>query len=239
MLPARAGADVSIAPPTSDRDARATAAQVRAQRRQALVRKGDLGGCIRMARATLPRLRCGALIITAGAATGPQGIARMLGHAAGQGAIHAWTRSLASHRARSGTPFAGGRLQFANRPQEPSMVTISSPTFSNNPDAQPGGSSTDSSLPGANGSKPDALLQTMAEGAHQTIDRLAEQAKPQVQRLQHTMAGTTGMLEERADQIRVMTDDWLESLRCRVRGKPLAAVGAALAVGLLVARLSR
>lgn len=119
------------------------------------------------------------------------------------------------------------------------MVTDSSPTFSNNPGPQSGVSNSDSSRPGANGSPPDALLHTMADGAHQTIDRLAGQVTPQVQRLQDNMAGATEMLEERADQIREMSDAWLDSLRCSVRDNPLAAVGAAMVLGLLAARLSR
>ena len=119
------------------------------------------------------------------------------------------------------------------------MVTVSSPTFSNNPGPQSGLSNHDSSLAGSNGSDPEALLHDMAEGAHQTIDRLAEQVTPQVRRLQDNMSGATEMLEERADQIREMTDEWLDTLRCSVRDNPLSAVGAALALGLLVARLSR
>jgi len=94
--------------------------------------------------------------------------------------------------------------------------------------------------PGAYGAPAEAdLLHHMAEGAHQTIDRLAEQAAPHVQRLQENMAGAAEMMDERADQLREMTDEWLETLRCTVRENPLAAVGAALALGLLVARLSR
>ncbi|GCL64908.1 DUF883 family protein [Pseudaquabacterium pictum] len=118
------------------------------------------------------------------------------------------------------------------------MVTASTPDFVSQPDQQTATTGADGLSPGTNGSRPD-LLDAMADTAHQTIDRLAEQVAPQVQRLQAEMAGATDMLDERADQVRDMTADWLESVRCTVRENPLAAVGAALAVGLLVARLSR
>jgi len=87
-------------------------------------------------------------------------------------------------------------------------------------------------------SAPEAV-NTMAQGAHETIDRLAEQVTPHVQRLQENMDSATEMLDERADQIREMADEWMQSLRSTVRENPLASVGAALALGLLVARLSR
>lgn len=120
------------------------------------------------------------------------------------------------------------------------MVTVTSPNMSNNPGAEAGangGSAANGRPDGGNGS--NDMLHTIAQGAHQAIDRLAEQVTPHVQRLQENVAGSTDMLDERADQLREMTDEWLETLRCTVRENPLAAMGAALAVGLLVARLSR
>lgn len=97
---------------------------------------------------------------------------------------------------------------------------------------------------GANGAPathhdPQDMLQSMTQGAHQTIDRLAEQVAPQLQRLQQNMADASGMLDERADQIRETADAWMATLRSTVREHPLAAVGTALALGLLVARLTR
>jgi ElaB/YqjD/DUF883 family membrane-anchored ribosome-binding protein len=119
-------------------------------------------------------------------------------------------------------------------------------TTSSNPSLNPASAST--GLPpgagalGSNGSSaagPAEMLHNVAQGAHQTIDRLAEQVQPQLQRLQENMAGATEMMDERADQLRMVADEWVETLRCTVRDNPLAAVGTALAIGLLVARLSR
>ncbi len=125
------------------------------------------------------------------------------------------------------------------------MASVTTPNISSNPGPQTGDSGTtgssgsgDGNRTAANATAP-ALVQSVAQGAHQTIDRLAEQVTPHVQRLQDNMAGATDMLDARADQIREMGDEWLEVLRSTVRENPLAALGAALALGVLVARLSR
>jgi len=91
----------------------------------------------------------------------------------------------------------------------------------------------------ANAARADDLIQRIAQTAHQTIDRLAETAAPHVNRLQEGFAGAGDTLHARADQAREVGDEWAETLRCTVRENPLAAVGVALAVGLLVARLTR
>jgi ElaB/YqjD/DUF883 family membrane-anchored ribosome-binding protein len=83
----------------------------------------------------------------------------------------------------------------------------------------------------------DDLIGRIAQSAHETIDRLAETAAPHVNRLQESLSGEA--LHQRADDAREWRDEWTESLRCTVRENPLAAVGVALAVGLLIARLSR
>lgn len=72
----------------------------------------------------------------------------------------------------------------------------------------------------------------VVQGAHQTIDRLAETAAPHVQRLSETVQSGTGT-------VRDVSEEWTESLRTTVRENPIAAVATALAIGLLVARLTR
>ena len=83
----------------------------------------------------------------------------------------------------------------------------------------------------------DDLIGRIAQSAHETIDRLAESAAPHVNRLQENLSGDA--LHQRADEVRELRDEWTESLRVTVRENPLAAVGVALAVGILIARLSR
>jgi ElaB/YqjD/DUF883 family membrane-anchored ribosome-binding protein len=83
------------------------------------------------------------------------------------------------------------------------------------------------------------VLNRVVQGAHQTIDKLAETAAPHVQRLEQGVASASETLHARADHVREVGDEWAESLRSTVRENPLAAVATALAVGLLIARLTR
>jgi len=76
------------------------------------------------------------------------------------------------------------------------------------------------------------VLSRVVRGAHDTLDRLAESAAPHVQRLQEGVGG-------RAAQVKEVGDEWAESLRCTVRDNPLAAVATALALGVLIARLTQ
>lgn len=91
----------------------------------------------------------------------------------------------------------------------------------------------DSTRPG-----PD-LLGRVVQGAHNTIDRLAETAAPHVERLQDGVASAADAVHSRAGQLREIGDEWADSLRSTVRENPLAALAAALAVGMLVSRLTR
>jgi len=93
--------------------------------------------------------------------------------------------------------------------------------------------------PGVDGGSSADLLQRVVQGAHQTIDRMADTAAPHVQRMQESMHSAGDMLNQRGEQVRDMGDEWAESLRTTVRENPLAAVAAAVALGLLVARITR
>jgi ElaB/YqjD/DUF883 family membrane-anchored ribosome-binding protein len=97
------------------------------------------------------------------------------------------------------------------------------------------GAAVDDAMQGA-AMRADDLIGRIAQSAHETIDRLAESAAPHVNRLQETLSGDA--LHQRADEMRDLRDEWTESLRSTVRENPLAAVGVALAVGVLIARLS-
>lgn len=82
-------------------------------------------------------------------------------------------------------------------------------------------------------------FERVVQGAHHTIDRLAETAAPHVQRLQDSVAAAGETLQSRAHQVREVGDEWADSLRNTVRENPLAAVLTALAVGVLIARVTR
>jgi len=83
------------------------------------------------------------------------------------------------------------------------------------------------------------MLSRVVQGAHQTIDRLADTAAPHVHKLQEGMSVAGDAVSERAVLARDVSEEWAESLRATVREHPLAAVFAALAVGMVVARVTR
>jgi ElaB/YqjD/DUF883 family membrane-anchored ribosome-binding protein len=82
------------------------------------------------------------------------------------------------------------------------------------------------------------MFARVVQGAHDTVDRLAETAAPHVQRLAQGVDSASETLSARADQVRQTGDEWADSLRTTVRENPLAAIAAALAVGVVIARLT-
>jgi ElaB/YqjD/DUF883 family membrane-anchored ribosome-binding protein len=83
------------------------------------------------------------------------------------------------------------------------------------------------------------VLNRVVQSAHQAIDRMAETAGPAVQRVQDGVHAASDALSQRAQDARELGDEWCESLRSTVRDNPLTAIATALAVGVLIARLSR
>jgi ElaB/YqjD/DUF883 family membrane-anchored ribosome-binding protein len=79
------------------------------------------------------------------------------------------------------------------------------------------------------------MMSRVVSGAHHTIDRLAETAAPHVDRLQHMGED----MHLKADHLREVGDEWTQSMRTAVRDHPLAAVAVALALGVLIARVTR
>ncbi|MFG6462603.1 hypothetical protein ACG04Q_13570 [Roseateles sp. DXS20W] len=84
-----------------------------------------------------------------------------------------------------------------------------------------------------------AVLDRATQGAHQAIDRAADAAGPAMQRVQDGVQAAGAMLGQRADDLRQLGDEWTASVRATVREHPIAAIATALAVGALIARLSR
>lgn len=95
-------------------------------------------------------------------------------------------------------------------------------------------SDTSMSQPSAMGDRRSSedVFARVVQGAHETIDRLADTAAPHVHRWSESVSSGTGHLRETGEE-------WTESLRTTVRENPLAAVATAVAVGLLIARLTR
>ncbi len=85
----------------------------------------------------------------------------------------------------------------------------------------------------------DDLLKRVVQGAHSTIDRLADGVAPTVRQLGESVSRAEVAVQEKAGQIRETGDEWAENLRVAVRNNPLAAIAGALLVGALIARITR
>jgi len=98
-----------------------------------------------------------------------------------------------------------------------------------------------SMLPGSEKTPPAAIgvLNNAVQGAHDTIDRLADRAAPAVRQLGESVAAVGETLQTKTDQLREKRDVWVEGARSTVRRNPLAAVAAALALGAVIARITR
>jgi predicted RNA-binding Zn ribbon-like protein len=83
------------------------------------------------------------------------------------------------------------------------------------------------------------MMTRVVKGAHETIDRLVEGAALPLEQLEHGLAQTGEVLHGKAEQWRATGDEWAEALRGSVREHPLAALAAALTLGVVVARLAR
>ncbi len=92
--------------------------------------------------------------------------------------------------------------------------------------------------PSTNAASGEDLVRRVAQGAHQTIDRLADTALPAVGKLQSSVEGMGDKLHSGADHVRELGDEWTESMRTTVREHPVTSVLVALAAGMLIARLS-
>jgi ElaB/YqjD/DUF883 family membrane-anchored ribosome-binding protein len=82
------------------------------------------------------------------------------------------------------------------------------------------------------------VMRRVVQGAHEAVDRIADKAIPAVERLRGTYNDAADSLKQRADQAVDLKDEWTESLRTAVREHPLAAIGTALALGVILARLT-
>ena len=85
----------------------------------------------------------------------------------------------------------------------------------------------------------DELLQRVVQGAHTAIDRVADGVAPTVRQLGESVASAEDALQAKTAQLLEARDAWSESLRTTVRNNPLACLAGALAVGALIARITR
>ncbi len=94
-------------------------------------------------------------------------------------------------------------------------------------------------FPRAGESPAQPLLDNIVRGAHDTVDRVAAKAAPAVERLISGAHGASDVVQQRAKDVGDLGHEWTETLRDTVREHPLAALGVALAVGVLVSRIAQ
>lgn len=96
-----------------------------------------------------------------------------------------------------------------------------------------------SMLPGSESARPAAagMLKHAVQGAHATIDRLADVAAPAVQQLGERVSAAEAALHVKAGQLRDTRDQWAEGARSTVRDNPLVCVAAAFALGAVISRV--
>jgi ElaB/YqjD/DUF883 family membrane-anchored ribosome-binding protein len=85
----------------------------------------------------------------------------------------------------------------------------------------------------------DEMLDRIVQVAHEAIDRLAGTAAPHVHRLQEQFGHVGETFNLQASDVRATGEEWAESVRDTVREHPLVAVATAVALGMLLTRLTR
>ena len=85
--------------------------------------------------------------------------------------------------------------------------------------------------------KPDDLLERAVQGAHETVDRLAESATPAVEQLSAGIEQAGEAISEHANELSALQREWTAALRESVRDHPIAAVLTAAAVGVLLGKI--
>jgi ElaB/YqjD/DUF883 family membrane-anchored ribosome-binding protein len=83
------------------------------------------------------------------------------------------------------------------------------------------------------------MLDGPVQSAHDSIDRLADGAAPTLRQLGDSASAAQDALQEKTRQLRETSDQWADSMRAKVRGNPLLSIVAAVALGVMVTRLTR
>jgi hypothetical protein len=92
--------------------------------------------------------------------------------------------------------------------------------------------------PDGNPGRVQDLVQRAAEGAHQTVDKLADKAIPAAEKLTTAIDSASASAQQSAKDLENWQRGLTESLRNTVREHPLTAVAAALALGVLISNMN-
>lgn len=95
------------------------------------------------------------------------------------------------------------------------------------------------SVPTDGAGSAETAAERIVQGAHDAVDRVAGKALPAMARARAGVDEAAGALRERGRQLGGMQAELTADAREQVRAHPLAALAAAFAAGVVVARLLR
>lgn len=85
----------------------------------------------------------------------------------------------------------------------------------------------------------DSQVDRMADTAHRVVDDLASKTAPAAERVRTSMHHAMDTMHRRMDDLAETRDEWMETTRESIREHPLTMVCGAIAIGFLLAKLSR
>jgi len=83
------------------------------------------------------------------------------------------------------------------------------------------------------------LLNHAVQKAHDAVDHMADRAAPMARQVGEHASAASDVVQAKTAQWGAARDEWAESLRATVRSNPLVAVAAAVALGAVVASVTR
>jgi len=83
------------------------------------------------------------------------------------------------------------------------------------------------------------VVDRLARGAHEAVDRVADTASSAVGRVRSGVTDTLSGVNDKMRSLSQSREHWMDNCRQSVRDHPLAALGVGLAAGYLIARWLR
>ena len=100
------------------------------------------------------------------------------------------------------------------------------------------------SYSGSMGGSSDDTVDRMKQGARDAVEQVSEKAGPAMDKLKSGMESVKSSVDEatervkaRAEDMGLMSEDWMRTLRTTVRDHPVASIAVAVAAGMLLSRM--
>lgn len=87
------------------------------------------------------------------------------------------------------------------------------------------------------GATTNETVNRAARAAHEAIDKVAAKAAPALDQFQSVASNAAQTVQDKAEVLGQLEDEWLEKTRAVVRENPVTAVLAAVVAGLVISRL--